>query len=251
MAMFKCVEVARLELDDIEWHRGEIKVRGKSRRIEAMQPPAEVGDAIATHLRDARPPTRDRHTFQTNRAPIRGVPPDLLIDVVRRACSRAGLPPAGAHRLRHSLATGLLVSLARLMRPPDCQRVGDPSLTVEVGGQVVEPAEVLWKLLWARYDSRPGLTRRTLTLVQVQGLRGDEVVSTGTVYDDHSMVRTTGLGAASAVLQLLRDPALAGAWGTEVLDPIPTLDTFGRLASSIGAVPQGVRFDTVLSSATS
>ncbi len=128
---------------------------------------------------------------------------------------------------------------------------GDPSLTVEVGGQIVEPAEVLWKLLWARYDSRPGLTRRTLTLVQVQGLRGDEVVSTGTVYDDHSMVRTTGLGAASAVLQLLRDPAPAGAWGTEVLDPIPTLETFERLASSIGAVPHGVRFDTALSGTAS
>jgi integrase/recombinase XerD len=104
----RCIEIARLELDDIDWRRAEIRVRGKSRRIEAMPLPAEVGDAVATYLRGARPSTQDRHLFQTYRAPIRAVPPDLLSDVVRRACSRAGLPPAGAHRIRHALATGLL-----------------------------------------------------------------------------------------------------------------------------------------------
>jgi site-specific recombinase XerD len=30
--------------------------------------------------------------------------------VVRRACTRAGIPAAGAHRLRHSTATGMLAA---------------------------------------------------------------------------------------------------------------------------------------------
>ena len=108
MLGLRCIEIARLELDDIDWRSGHLRVRGKARRIDTLPLPHEVGDAVAGYLRDGRPHTTDRHLFQTYRAPIRGIPPDLLSDVVRRACKRAGLPPAGAHRLRHSVATTLL-----------------------------------------------------------------------------------------------------------------------------------------------
>jgi integrase/recombinase XerD len=37
-------EVARLRLEDIDWHHGEILVRGKGRRDERMPLPAEVGE---------------------------------------------------------------------------------------------------------------------------------------------------------------------------------------------------------------
>jgi site-specific recombinase XerD len=46
--------------------------------------------------------------FLTVRAPRQPIRPDLVGDVVERACRRAGLPPAGAHRLRHGLATEML-----------------------------------------------------------------------------------------------------------------------------------------------
>jgi site-specific recombinase XerD len=46
--------------------------------------------------------------FISCKAPRRGIRPDLVSDVTRRACDRAGLPRVGAHRLRHTLATEML-----------------------------------------------------------------------------------------------------------------------------------------------
>jgi site-specific recombinase XerD len=111
----RSIEVARLELDDIDWRSGEIRIRGKARRTDRMPLPVEVGDALSAYLIDGRPPTQDRHVFLTLRAPIRGVRADLLGDVVSRACVRAGLPAVGAHRLRHALATALLSGGAPLV----------------------------------------------------------------------------------------------------------------------------------------
>ena len=79
------------------------------------------------------------------------------------------------------------------------------------------------------------------TCVQTQALRGDEVCATMTILDDHSMVRTTGLGAATAVLWRARDEARsAGAWGTEVLDADRALEILAELADAEGALPQGI-----------
>jgi site-specific recombinase XerD len=41
-------------------------------------------------------------------APIVGLTTAAVTAVVYRACQRAGLPQAGAHRLRHSAATAML-----------------------------------------------------------------------------------------------------------------------------------------------
>lgn len=120
---------------------------------------------------------------------------------------------------------------------------GDPTLHVEIEGQTIEPAEVLWRMLWKRYESRQGQPRTCVTVVQVQGLRGDEVAATATVHDNHSMVRTTGVGAATAALALLDQPAQPGAWGAEVLPPDTALKLFQTIADSIGAVPGGIAFD--------
>jgi site-specific recombinase XerD len=76
--------------------------------------PTAVGAALAAYLVDARPRTGCRQVFITCRAPRRGIRPDLVGDVVQRACVRAGLPQVGAHRLRHALATELLVKGAAL-----------------------------------------------------------------------------------------------------------------------------------------
>lgn len=102
----RSIEVSRMELDDVHWRTGEVTVRGKARRIDTMPLPVEVGDAVAAYLSQARPSSDpgQRRLFLTGRAPRAPIPADLVSDVARRACLRAGLTPVGAHRLRHALA---------------------------------------------------------------------------------------------------------------------------------------------------
>lgn len=106
----RSIEVARMELDDVNWRTGEVTIRGKARRIETMPLPVEVGEALAGYLADARPSgdPGQRRLFLTGRAPRAPIHADLVTDVVRRACLRAGLAPVGAHRLRHALARQML-----------------------------------------------------------------------------------------------------------------------------------------------
>lgn len=104
-------EVIALELDDIDWRAGVLTVRGKGRYHDQLPLPHDVGEAIATYLRQDRPPCTTRHIFIRSRAPHRGFAhPSSLSTIVCRALQRAGLQPAlkGAHILRHSLATGML-----------------------------------------------------------------------------------------------------------------------------------------------
>jgi len=118
---------------------------------------------------------------------------------------------------------------------------GHHDLTVEVGGAEVRPDEVLWKLLWARHRRRAGGVRKPgMTCVQVQALQGEEIVATMTVHDDHSMLRTTGLGAAAAALTALEEKPPPGAWGTEVLDAERVLSLVRELAEREGALPSGI-----------
>lgn len=104
----RSIEVARMQLDDIDWRSGRIILHGKGSREDAMPLPNEVGAALADYLTDARPPTALRSVFISCKAPRRAIRADLVSDVTRRACDRAGLPRVGAHRLRHTLATEML-----------------------------------------------------------------------------------------------------------------------------------------------
>jgi site-specific recombinase XerD len=110
----RSAEVARLALKDVDWRCGELAIQGKARRRDRLPSPTEVGEALAAYLVDARPRTGCRQVFITCRAPRRGIRPDLVGDVVQRACLRAGLPQVGARRLRHALATELLAKGAAL-----------------------------------------------------------------------------------------------------------------------------------------
>jgi integrase/recombinase XerD len=101
-------EVAHLQLDDIDWRAGEVVIRGKSRRTDRLPLPVDVGEAIVAYLQGVRPRTECRRLFLTRWAPRRGIERAGVSHVVRRACERAGMPPIGAHRLRHALATNLL-----------------------------------------------------------------------------------------------------------------------------------------------
>lgn len=104
----RSIEVSRLQLGDIDWRGGQIVLRGKASREDGMPLPADVGEALSTYLSQARPAAPLRPVFLACKAPLRGIRPDLVSDVTRRACDRAGLPRVGAHRLRHSLATEML-----------------------------------------------------------------------------------------------------------------------------------------------
>lgn len=101
-------EVAGLLLDDIDWRAGQVAVTGKGRSRELLPLPVEVGEAIAEHLRDGRPPAAGREVFLRGPAPIGPLGRGGVASILRRACVRAGVPPVGPHRLRHALATGMV-----------------------------------------------------------------------------------------------------------------------------------------------
>lgn len=114
-------EVARLELGDIDWRAGDVRVRGKGRGVEQRLPlTSDVGEALADYLRHGRPRVESRKVFLTVLAPLRGISPVVVGGVVRRACERVGRPVVGPHRLRHALAAELL---RRGVRLPDISQV--------------------------------------------------------------------------------------------------------------------------------
>ena len=102
-------EVARLGLDDIDWHAGELRVVGKGNRGENLPLPADVGAAIAAYLRRGRPSTaQGRSVFVRVRAPQRALAAGGIGIIVNAAGERAGLGHVHAHQLRHSAATAML-----------------------------------------------------------------------------------------------------------------------------------------------
>ena len=104
-------EVAALRLDDIDWRRGEITVRGKGNRHDRLPLPPDVGERIVAYLQDGRPEAaQGRAVFVRAQAPYRALASNAVTTVVACAGRRAGLGVIGAHRLRHSAATAMLRS---------------------------------------------------------------------------------------------------------------------------------------------
>jgi len=121
----RSIEVARLELRDVDWRAGELVVRGKGRREDRLPLPAEVGEGLVAYLSCGRNTDGARHLFLTDRAPRGPIRAAVVGDVVKRACRRAGLPRVGPHRLRHALAGELLrrgaglVAISQVLRHRD------------------------------------------------------------------------------------------------------------------------------------
>jgi integrase/recombinase XerD len=115
-------EVAVLRLDDIDWRAGEVRIRGKGPRVDRLPLPADVGEALVDYLTRSRPDCADRRVFIRSCAPHRGLSRQAIGGLVRAASVRAGLSPHGPHRLRHTVATGLLrqgaplTEIAQLLR---------------------------------------------------------------------------------------------------------------------------------------
>ena len=125
-------EVLAMTLEDLDWERGEMVVRGKGQRLERLPLPAEVGAALACYLCDVRPACATRHVFIRMKAPKQGLAgPVAICCIVRRALRRAGLDPEfkGAHLLRHFLATDLLRRGASLREIGQLLRHRQPTTT--------------------------------------------------------------------------------------------------------------------------
>ena len=100
-------EVAAIQLKDVDWRAGELLIRGKGSRQDVLPLPVDVGEAVVSYLR-RRTRCESRTLFLRMTAPLRGLNPSTVGWIVREACTRAGLPRVGAHRLRHTAATGML-----------------------------------------------------------------------------------------------------------------------------------------------
>lgn len=131
----RSVEVARLELDDIDWRAGEFTIRGKARRVDRLPLVTEVGETMAGWLQE-RPAAESRRVFLTTKAPFRDIRPALVSETLRRVCLRCGVEVIGAHRLRHGLATDML---------------GRGASLVEVG-QVLRHRDVATTAIYAKVD---------------------------------------------------------------------------------------------------
>lgn len=119
-------EVARLELDDLNWHEGTLRIRTtKSRRVDLLPLPVPTGQAIVQYLRNARPKTASRALFVRRRAPMDApVSTEVVRGTVYLAYRRCGLSArySGTHVLRHTAATRLLEAGASLKDIADILR---------------------------------------------------------------------------------------------------------------------------------
>jgi site-specific recombinase XerD len=100
-------EVAAIQLEDVDWRAGDLLVRGKGSRQDVLPLPVDVGEALVSYLR-RRPRCESRALFLRMTAPLCALAPHTIGWIVREACTRAGLPRVGAHRLRHTAATEML-----------------------------------------------------------------------------------------------------------------------------------------------
>ena len=111
-------EIIALQLEDCDWDRGCLRVRGKGGHVCALPMPVDVGQAIAAYLERGRPVSEDRHLFLRSVAPIRGLLPgsDGVGSIVRYALRRAKVdaPHRGSHQFRHALAVRMLQGGASL-----------------------------------------------------------------------------------------------------------------------------------------
>jgi len=105
-------EVAALQLDDLDWRVGQLRLRaGKCRRERVLPLPQEVGAALAEYLRHGRPSHSERRVFVTLTDPPRPLQTATVTALVRRHLVRAGIPLGrltGAHMLRHTAASRMV-----------------------------------------------------------------------------------------------------------------------------------------------
>ncbi|MGX5806052.1 tyrosine-type recombinase/integrase [Bradyrhizobium sp. Arg314] len=91
-------EVALLTLDDIDWRARQLHVQGKGRKRATMPLLPEVGEAIATYLRDGRPISGSRRVFLRSHAPHIGFTSSYAVIHIARSAINAANITGVAHR---------------------------------------------------------------------------------------------------------------------------------------------------------
>jgi len=132
-AMVRCLidlglragEVAHLQIDDVNWRAGILKIKGaKGRRVQLLPLPSLTGKAIVDYLRRGRPITQSRALFVLHRGGVNcPVSVGAVCARVRLACTRCNITPSiGTHVLRHSVACRMLQGGASLKDIADILR---------------------------------------------------------------------------------------------------------------------------------
>jgi site-specific recombinase XerD len=104
-------EVCRITLNDIDWDKSEIIIRGKGLTQTRFPIFNDLGKALVDYLQYSRPNCANNNLFICTDQPIRGFKSSSTVrSILRGALKRAGLNPErkGTHLLRHSFATQLL-----------------------------------------------------------------------------------------------------------------------------------------------
>ncbi len=103
-------DVAALQLNDIDWKQGLLRVAGKNRRQTALPLPQEVGEALWHYVANHRPAVETSHVFITAIAPLVPFSRWMASTITERALRLAHIdaPSYGAHLLRRSAATAML-----------------------------------------------------------------------------------------------------------------------------------------------
>jgi integrase/recombinase XerD len=106
-------ELRFLELEDIRWRTAELLVRRtKTKRDRLVPLLQEAGEALAQYVLHARPKTDNQRVFLSYVPPVRPFTFSSSISrIVRSRLKRGGIElprVAGAHLVRHSLATQLV-----------------------------------------------------------------------------------------------------------------------------------------------
>jgi integrase len=122
----RACEVAALQLDDLNWQNGTVRIgAGKSRRVDVLPLPVLTGRAIVAYLHEARPASTSRAVFVRDRAPLDApITTEIVRYAVERAFARCGLGArfTGTHVLRRTTATQMRLAGSSLKQIADVLR---------------------------------------------------------------------------------------------------------------------------------
>lgn len=128
----RALEITRLNLEEIDWRQGYIRIAaGKTHRERMVPLSEEVGAALVNYLRRGRPPSTVRAVFLESQPPYRpwsGA--SAVSQLAHRRLVQAGFPTQpwrGAHLFRHTIASEMVNSGATFKDVADL--LGHQSLT--------------------------------------------------------------------------------------------------------------------------
>jgi integrase/recombinase XerD len=106
-------DVARLELKNLDWERGQFRVLSRKAGNSTIYPlAAHVGEAIIDYLKNGRPQLKNPHVFLSGLAPYHSIDFVCASQTAKNALVRAGVKGhrLGSHTFRHSCAQHLVES---------------------------------------------------------------------------------------------------------------------------------------------